>query len=424
MGHLWRPEGARKEKWIKHLVVAQKWLLARQEEGALCAVDANNIAWRVLESRRWGYLYYQRGSEAPVVDTHGLLLHVCLPTAEVKAITARRSYVFSPPPRASEADEPAKMKLGKELGRGAFAAVLHASVEGHPFALKRSLRARPSWAETILRDEHFLRALAGHQGVLPVIHSYRDSAKRRCLLLPIALGDLHSLRPLDLPAFEFVASQLGEALSHIHGRGVVHLDLKPQNVLVFDKQHVCIADFGCALRAGHPLDDEKLYEVTRPFRAPELLFAGNRNAYPAIDLWSLGALLWDVFPSEPGHPLVGASNSVEQAVFVLALVGFGDEAAEAWGLPASLARSPLPPFDDAAPAELRDFVCPLLSQQPRKRSLRHLIGRCGRDCFGGTPAKVQECRQSCEEVHEIEEHGDAGAVARLSKGAIVYHTLQ
>ena len=396
MEHLWRPEGARKEQWMKQLAGAQKWLLSRQEEGALFAMDADDVVWRVLESGRWGYLYSQKGLEAPTFETEGLLLHVSAPKAAAKATNARRSCVFSPPERSPErsperppeASEPSEVTLGRELGRGAYATVLHACVDGRPLALKRSLRARPSWAETVLRDEHFLRALAGHKGVLPVIRSYRDSAKRRCLLLPIALGDLHSLRPRDLSVFESIAAQLGEALMHVHSRGVVHLDLKPQNVLVFGGQRVCIGDFGCALRSGHPLDDGKLYEVTRPFRAPELLFAGDHIACPAIDLWSLGALLWDVSPDEFGHPLIGAKNSVEQAVLVLALVGFGMDAASGWGLPTSLAASPLPPFEDAAPAELRSFVSPLLHQQPRKRNLRHLIGRRGLDLLGSTPSKV------------------------------------
>lgn len=402
----WRPPHAsRAERWQAQLRGAEDWLLARQEEGGLHALDGADAVWRIIIDRSTTttttrhhhhhqgggcFLYYQRGTEpsTAVEAKEGLVLRAAstLTTAATR-IQRRRSYVFAPPARcggsssssSSTTTEPTELTLGRELGRGAFAAVLHASVEGRSFALKRALRARPSWGEAVLRDEHFLRALAGHEGVMPVVHSYRDAAKRRCLLLPMALGDLHRLRPETLVAFSETAQQLGAALAHIHRRGVIHLDLKPQNVLVFAGQRVRVGDFGSARRAGHPLDDEKLYEVTRPFRAPELLFSSVHDvvASVSIDLWSLGALLWDIYPGESGHPLVAARNSVEQAVLVVALVGFGEEAAAAWGLPAGLgALAPLPPFEDAAPPELQGLVEPLLRPLPRQRSLRHLLLLC------------------------------------------------
>lgn len=433
MERAWRPEPSRELRWKAQLSKATEWLLSRQEEEEECglrALDADDVVWRIFRSRRTGNLYYQRGSEPTTAEAKGLVLRAATtptakglvfraattPTAAAAAAAThgkRRSHVFTPPARSCDSSaEPAEMTVGGELGRGAFATVLHASVEGQSFALKRALRARPS-CEALLRDEHFLRALAGHEGVMPVVHAYRDAGRRRCLLLPLALGDLHTLRPGDFADCVAVAHQLGEALHHIHTRGVIHLDIKPQNVLVFAARRVRIGDFGSALRAGHPLDDRKLYEVTRPYRAPELLFSSGHVASADIDLWSLGALLWDIYPGEYEHPLVGAGNSVEQAVLVLALVGLSEEAAAAWGLPVSLAASPLPPFEDAAPPELHGMVELLLRRLPRQRSLRHLLGwrGAGPDALGGTPAKVDEPDDGRQTVDEIKKDSHAGAVA-------------
>ena len=404
----WRPSGELGCTWERHVGAAQAWLLQAQAEGTVELLDANDATWHAHLSCRFSYLYYTSAAHpTPTAEKRGLVLSS--PAAAPPPTTP--AVVFSPPPRGDEARPPESLRLGHELGRGAFASVHSARVGEHQFALKRSLRACPSWNESLHRDEHFLRALAGHEGVASLVSTYWDASGLRCLLMPMAKGDLHRERPPDLPVFEGVVRQLARAFRHIHGRGVVHMDLKPQNVLVFQPHWVVrVADFGSSLRRGHGLDGEKLYECTRPYRAPELLTVGPKTARPSMDLWALGVLSWDIYPGERMHPLAGAQNSAEQAVLVVALVGCEARAAETWGLQGVPELAPLP--RGALGSELRWATDTLLRPLPQERTLAPLLRRRQEGpAPGGGPAKVEKTRNARETVDEVEEAGDRGAVA-------------
>lgn len=118
-------------------------------------------------------------------------------------------------------------------------------------------------AENDRRDEeNFMLAVAGNDQALDLVRSYRDGLKRRCLLLPLTLGDLHARRPPDLVGFGELVAQLSIGLEHMHRNSVVHLDLKPHNVLVFLGHVYKISDLGCAMRDVDSLENSK-YICTR-----------------------------------------------------------------------------------------------------------------------------------------------------------------
>jgi glycogen synthase kinase 3 beta len=84
--------------------------------------------------------------------------------------------------------------------------------------------------------------------------------------------------------------QLARALAHIHGLGICHRDIKPQNLLLDPETHILkLCDFGSAkfLVKGEP---NVSYICSRYYRAPELIF-GSTNYTTAIDIWSEGRLL-------------------------------------------------------------------------------------------------------------------------------------
>ena len=90
------------------------------------------------------------------------------------------------------------------------------------------------------------------------------------------------------------ASQLFSALAKLKTMGIVHADLKPDNILVSaDLRRVALADFGSAFRltdvdAGQPTP----YLVSRYYRAPEIILGLQYGC--EADVWALGATIFEL----------------------------------------------------------------------------------------------------------------------------------
>jgi tetratricopeptide (TPR) repeat protein len=176
------------------------------------------------------------------------------------------------------------------------------------------------------RFRNEIRAVAGlsHPGIVRVLdlgHATRE------LVLPTGLrvrkgtpwlameyvggGTLAPAHVRDWATLSFVARSLLETLSHAHARGVVHRDLKPQNLLLVDPRDatagVKLTDFGIAwTRSDTP---ETGPTGTLDYMAPEQIEVQVRRYGPWTDLYGLGCLLFELatghppFRDEPHRPL-------------------------------------------------------------------------------------------------------------------------
>ncbi len=94
---------------------------------------------------------------------------------------------------------------------------------------------------------------------------------------------------------EWYASQLIEAVDFLHSQGILHCDLKPENLL-FDRSngHLCIADFGSAVDTKEP-NEELSLRGTALYACPEILRAASpSDLTKAVDYWSVGCILYDM----------------------------------------------------------------------------------------------------------------------------------
>eukprot|EP00931_Biecheleriopsis_adriatica_P060053 TRINITY_DN3603_c0_g1_i1.p1 TRINITY_DN3603_c0_g1~~TRINITY_DN3603_c0_g1_i1.p1 ORF type:complete len:446 (+),score=94.39 TRINITY_DN3603_c0_g1_i1:28-1365(+) len=113
--------------------------------------------------------------------------------------------------------------------------------------------------------------------------------------------------------------QACRALAHLHASGVVHRDIKPQNLLVdASRGHLLkLCDFGSAARLGQGRPTLVAYICSRYYRAPELIF-GATNYTTAVDLWSIGCVLAEMLR---GRPLFPGENGVDQLVEIVKVLG-------------------------------------------------------------------------------------------------------
>ena len=120
-------------------------------------------------------------------------------------------------------------------------------------------------------------------------------------------------RETQLPVADAVriASEIASALDAAHRRGIVHRDVKPENIL-FQDGAALVADFGIAL-AVSDADGARLTETgtslgTPHYMSPEQA-AGDRQLDTRTDIYALGAVLYEMLTGEPPH-----SGATAQAV--------------------------------------------------------------------------------------------------------------
>ncbi len=170
-----------------------------------------------------------------------------------------------------------RYELGEEIGRGGMAVVYRARDRelGRAVALKVF--------DSPLAGEAQLMAQLEHPAIVPVYESGTLADGRMFYAMKLVTGerlDRFAAGEASLAERLRIIRRAGEAVALAHRRGVMHRDLKPQNVMVGEFGEVYVMDWGVEAVAGTP-----------GFCAPE----GAVDA--RSDIYSFGALLRCVLPS-------------------------------------------------------------------------------------------------------------------------------
>ncbi|KAL2097048.1 hypothetical protein ACEWY4_006255 [Coilia grayii] len=101
---------------------------------------------------------------------------------------------------------------------------------------------------------------------------------------------------LNEPLASFIFRQVVAAISYLHDRGILHSDIKDENIIIDRNFHIKLIDFGSAT----VMEPGKLFHVFRgtlEYCSPEVLL-GNAYEGPELEMWSLGVLLYTLLFSE------------------------------------------------------------------------------------------------------------------------------
>lgn len=178
-----------------------------------------------------------------------------------------------------------RYELESEIGRGGLGVVYAAR--------DRQLDRRVALKvlDSALAGEAQLIARLEHPGIVPIYEAGTLPDGRAFYAMKLVAGtrlDAYVAGPHSLGERLRVLRRVGEALTFAHARGVIHRDLKPQNVMVGGFGEVYVMDWGVEAVAGTPA-----------FRAPD----ARLDQYS--DIYALGALLKSVLPDN-GPPALRA----------------------------------------------------------------------------------------------------------------------
>jgi serine/threonine protein kinase len=190
------------------------------------------------------------------------------------------------------------------LGRGGMASVYKAYEAGlnRHVALKvlpREFLHEPTFAERFRREAQVI-ALLEHPNIVPIYAYDIDQAQGIpwMAMRLIAGGALSTrLKSEATPLARAVAILRGvaAALEYAHGKGVVHRDVKPQNILLDEDGHVYLADFGVAKIVEGPggVTVTGMISGTPQYMAPEQ--ATGTKLDGRADIYSLGIVAYELF---------------------------------------------------------------------------------------------------------------------------------
>lgn len=187
-----------------------------------------------------------------------------------------------PPPRPTLPG----VSLGPILGRGGMSVVYAARHEATGSAVAVKVLTRSVDAAR-LRVEARAMAQLSHRCILPVL-DVGETDGRPWLILARAPSVLAEVA-LEAAAWRRVVRGVLSALAHAHARGVLHLDVKPSNVLLGADGGPLLADFGVSRVMG---DAAFSLAASPAFAAPEQLAGQLESLGPWTDLYAVGALAY------------------------------------------------------------------------------------------------------------------------------------
>jgi serine/threonine protein kinase len=199
-----------------------------------------------------------------------------------------------------------EIDVDNPLGRGGMAMVYPGrDLKTRRKVAVKSLRPEyqrdPESHRRFRSESRLLATVSSHPNIVSLYDFHNETSGSWMVMEYIEGENLRTLLeeegPLDPETVMVILDQVGKALAHIHHQGLVHLDVKPQNLIRTPDGTMKLIDFGVAQRAGSP--QEKIGGSafgTAAYLAPEQ--ASGRTVSAATDVYALGCVVYELLTGQ------------------------------------------------------------------------------------------------------------------------------
>lgn len=201
-----------------------------------------------------------------------------------------------------------KYVMGDVLGEGSYGKVKEVldsetlNRRAVKILTKRKLRRIPNGEQNVRSEIKLLRKLQ-HRNVIELLDVlYNEQKQKMYLIMEYCVGGLQEMldsvpeKRLPIHQAHDYFVQLLDGLEYLHGRGIIHKDIKPGNLLLTLDQTLKISDFGVAeaLDTFAPTDECTTGQGSPAFQPPEIANGHEVFSGFKVDIWSTGVTLYNI----------------------------------------------------------------------------------------------------------------------------------
>lgn len=205
-------------------------------------------------------------------------------------------------------------KFGDEIGDGAYSTVMLATSidSGKKYAVKvlnKEYLIKQKKVKYVNIEKNALQRVNNSNSIIKLYFTFQDETSLYFLLEYAPNGDFLSLLKkygsLNEDAVRYYSAQIIDAIGYLHSKGIIHRDMKPENILLDSEWKVKLTDFGTAKILERPsptkrydlLTRSKSFVGTAEYVSPELL--NDSYSDYRCDIWAFGCILFQMIAGKP-----------------------------------------------------------------------------------------------------------------------------